>query len=98
MVKSKRFPELRNVLMRPHEVAVLAERLLERGADDKEAITRKLARAEEDMDWAKAQQERGNFAKVVVNAVAEAALGELKVSVVQWYPHIERFAVHHGER
>jgi len=98
LVRSRRYPELRSVLVRPHEVSVLAERLLERGKDSKDQITRALARADEDMVWAKGQIEAGRFSVVIVNAVLAAALGELKVAAQGWYPHVERHMVHHEPR
>ena len=44
LLRAKHYPDLRNVAVRPHETAALAERLLGRGDDLPDAITRKVPR------------------------------------------------------
>ena len=83
---------MQNVFLRPHEVDALEGRLKERGTDTEEQITNKLFRAEGDMAYSKTE---GVFARVIVNAVVDNALAELKESVVTWYPHVASHLIHH---
>lgn len=94
LAESGHYPEMHTIFIRPHEVDVLLSRLEERGTDSPEQMTQKLARAAEDMEYCKAQQQVGTFSRIVVNAAIEVALGELKDAAVSWYPHVERHVVH----
>jgi hypothetical protein len=82
--------------VRPHEIQDLRSRLEEKyqssssnqdGNQDghHDLITRLLRRAEEELMFGKAAQEAGTFSRIVVNAVIESALAELKEACVQWY-------------
>lgn len=92
LLASRHYPTMQNVFLRPHEVDALEGRLKERGTDTEEQITNKLFRAEGDMAYSKTE---GVFARVIVNAVVDNALAELKESVVTWYPHVASHLIHH---
>jgi guanylate kinase len=82
MVTSGHYQEIRSVFLRPHEVEALEARLLERGRDSPELITQKQARAVEELAYLKAHDTE--FSRVIVNATAEVALGELKDAALFW--------------
>ena len=92
LLASRHYPTMRTIFLRPHEVEALEERLKERGNDTEESITNKLFQAEGDMSFSKTE---GVFAKIIVNAVVDNALAELKECTVDWYPHIQAHLVHH---
>jgi guanylate kinase len=81
------------VFVRPHEIQDLRSRLEEKYQSSSgnqqdgnhDLITRLLRRAEEELMFGKAAQEAGTFSRIVVNAVIESALAELKEACVQWY-------------
>lgn len=92
LVGSRHYPTLHKVFLRPHEVDALEARLRERGEDSEEQVTNKLYRAETDMEFSKTD---GMFSRIIVNAVLDNALAELKEAVVEWFPHIASHMVHH---
>lgn len=97
LLKSRRFAALWTCCVRPHDTHSLLERLEAKGLSP-HAVTAKLAQADKEMDWIHAQQEQGRFDKVVVDAVLEVALAEMKEAVVNWYPHVERHMVKFAPR
>jgi guanylate kinase len=84
LIESGHYRELRSVFMRPHEVAALEARLLERGTDSPAQIIDKLGRADDEVAFGKSQQGLGTFSKIIVNSIVETALGELKESALSW--------------
>lgn len=81
------FPTARTVFVRPHEVEAIEERLKERGTNTTDQITDAVSRAEEEISFAR----EFPFDRILVNAVVDAAVADLKEGIVQWYPKIQRF-------
>ena len=48
-------------------------------------MTQKMAQAEDDLLYCKAQQQVGGFERIIVNATFLVATGELKNACVDWY-------------
>uniref|UniRef100_A0A7S2SAF1 Guanylate kinase-like domain-containing protein n=1 Tax=Rhizochromulina marina TaxID=1034831 RepID=A0A7S2SAF1_9STRA len=81
------FPTAHTVFIRPHEVEAIEERLKERGTNTTDQITDALARSEDEIRFAK----EFPFDRIIVNAVVDAAVADLKEGVVEWYPKFQRF-------
>jgi guanylate kinase len=67
----ERFPDSLTVFIEPPSMAVLAERLVARGADDAQTIARRLRDAEQEM------AQRGLYRHRIVNDRIEAAIAAL---------------------
>jgi len=89
--RSGRFPGMKAVFVRPHEIDAIEARLKERGTDTMEAITEAIHRAEMEVALAKNPE----FDRVVVNAVVETAFAELKTALTEWYPHVRKVLEKH---
>lgn len=67
------------VFIQPPSVEALKERLVKRGTDSPQAIERRVAKAEEELEYAK------NFDRVIVNDSLECALREAEAVVETFY-------------
>lgn len=99
LVSSGHYHALKAVFVRPHEIQELRARLEEKyqsnsnQENNQDLISRKLAQAEEDIIFGKAAQEAGTFSRIIVNAVIDSAMAELKELAIQWYPHVEKHKI-----
>mmetsp|Transcript_24074 Transcript_24074/g.31352 ORF Transcript_24074/g.31352 Transcript_24074/m.31352 type:complete len:283 (-) Transcript_24074:514-1362(-) len=90
LMASGHYHAMKAVFVRPHEVQELRSRLEEKYQSNsnqdnhQDLISRKLTQAEDDMTFCKAAQEVGTFSRIIVNAVIEAAIAELKELAIQW--------------
>ena len=67
------------VFIRPPSVETLKERLVLRGTDSPQAIERRVAKAEEELEYA------GMFDRIIVNDSLECALREAEIIVERFY-------------
>lgn len=67
------------VFIRPPSVETLKERLVLRGTDSPQAIKRRVAKAEEELEYA------GMFDRIIVNDSLECALREAEIIVERFY-------------
>ena len=85
---AKQYPEAASIFILPPSLAVLAQRLRERGLDDEKVMARRLSEARSEVEVA------GEFDWIVVNDDFDQALTQLSAIVQAWPARIGR----HRER